>query len=128
MGNVVHAVWSLPLTDVTDSHLQDFLEAVRRTKIDGSPQLPALTTIAAARTPVRAAFRNAHQRCFIDWNPGKASSGRSHPTRMTYERTCLDPARCCYCLLCLPDFESTILSLAKCEKAAVPHISWSKSA
>jgi integrase len=61
--------WSLPLTAVTDGHLQDFLEAVRTTKVDGSPRLLAPTTVAAARTPVRAAFRSAHKRRLIDWNP-----------------------------------------------------------
>ena len=61
--------WSLPLADVTDGRLQDFLEAVRTTRVDGSSRVLAPTTVAAARTPVRAAFRSAHKRRLIDWNP-----------------------------------------------------------
>ena len=61
--------WSLPLKDVTDQHLQAFLEDVGSTTLDGKRRQLAATSVARTRAVVRAAFTYAHKRRLIEWDP-----------------------------------------------------------
>ena len=73
--------WSLPLKDVTDEHLQAFLDEVGSRALDGRPRQLAARSIARTRAVVRAAFTYAHKRRLIEWDPWapvQAPSLRDH--------------------------------------------------
>ena len=61
--------WSLPLKEVTDQHLQGFLEEVGSQTLDGKRRQLAATSLARTRAVVRAAFTYAHKRRLIEWDP-----------------------------------------------------------
>ena len=61
--------WSLPMTDVTDDHLQQFLAAVQSARLDGTPRQLAPSSVARTRAVVRAAFTHARKRRLIEWDP-----------------------------------------------------------
>ncbi len=66
------AQWSQPLSEVTDRHLQDFLDHVRTVGPDGARRDLAPSSIARTRAVVRAAFTNARKRRLIEWDPWEA--------------------------------------------------------
>lgn len=73
--------WSLPLTDVTDQHLQAFLDDVEAFRLDGKRRQLAPSSLARTRAVVRAAFTHAHKRRLITWDPWapvQAPSLRDH--------------------------------------------------
>jgi hypothetical protein len=61
--------WSLPLTAVTDAHLQAFLQDVATRTLDGQARRLAPTSIARTRAVVHAAFTCARKRRLIVWDP-----------------------------------------------------------
>ncbi|MPZ89754.1 MAG: hypothetical protein GEU81_17210, partial [Nitriliruptorales bacterium] len=61
--------WSLPLIDVTDQHLQDFMTAVRSTALDGSPRVLSSASATRTRAVVKGAFTSALKRRLIEWDP-----------------------------------------------------------
>jgi integrase len=71
--------WSLPLREVTDVDLVDFLEAVRTTGLDGTRRTVAPNSMARTRTVVRAAFTSARKRRLIDWDPWDAVEWKLPP-------------------------------------------------
>jgi integrase len=71
--------WSLPLREVTDAHLHEFLEAVRTTARDETSRVLAPSSLARTRAVVRAVFTGARKRRLIDWDPWDAVEWRLPP-------------------------------------------------
>jgi hypothetical protein len=73
--------WSLPLPEVTDRHLQGFLDEVGSRTLSGKERALAASGLARTRAVVRAAFTYAHKRRLIEWDPWapvEAPSLRDH--------------------------------------------------
>lgn len=64
--------WSLPLDDVSDRHLQAFLDHVRTTALDGTARTLAPASVARTRAVVRGAFTAARKRRLLEWDPFEA--------------------------------------------------------
>ena len=61
--------WSLPLADVTDEHLQTYIDDVRDRGHDRRPRRLAPSSLARTRAVVHGAFTYAVKRRLIEWNP-----------------------------------------------------------
>ncbi len=69
--------WSLPLADVTDRDLRDFLDTYRSRALDGTVRQAKPSTVQRTRAVVRAAFTNARKRQLISWDPWDAVGGEN---------------------------------------------------
>ena len=86
IGDEADAAWanwldrhSLPLTEVTDQHLHDFLDHVRTIGPDGERRELKPSSIARTRAAVRGAFSAARKRRLIDWDPFDAVESPRQP-------------------------------------------------
>ena len=69
--------WSMPLDEVTDRHLRDFLDVYRSQALDGTARQAKPSTVERTRAVVRAAFTNARKRQLISWDPWDAVGGEN---------------------------------------------------
>ena len=60
--------WSLPLADVTDEHLQTYIDDVRDRGPDGKPRRLAPSSLVRTRAVVQGAFTYAVKRRLIEWH------------------------------------------------------------
>ena len=61
--------WSLPVTDVTPTHLNRYLDTIRIEALDGRRRTVDAKTVARYRVAIKAVFNNAAAQRIIDWNP-----------------------------------------------------------
>jgi integrase len=61
--------WSLPMTEVTPTHLNRFLDVIRIEALDGRRRTVDAKTVARYRVAIKAVFNSAAAQRIIDWNP-----------------------------------------------------------